>query len=36
MNQLAGTGGTFGGAGEPDNPLDGFPNPSARHCDNVD
>jgi hypothetical protein len=36
MSQLAGTGGTFGGVGEPDNPLDGFPNPSARHCDNVD
>jgi hypothetical protein len=33
---LAGHSGTFGAVGEPDDPLDGFPNPSARHCDNVD
>jgi hypothetical protein len=33
---LAGRGGTFGAVGEPDDPLDGFPNASARHCDNVD
>lgn len=36
INQLAGKGGTFGAVGEPDNPLDGSPNPAARHCDNVD
>lgn len=36
MSQLAGREGTFGGVGEPDNPLDGSPNPAARHCDNVD
>jgi hypothetical protein len=33
---LAGTQGTFGGVGEPDNPLDGNPNPAARHCDEGD
>ena len=33
---LAGHNGTFGAVAEPDDPLDGFPNPSARHCDNVD
>lgn len=36
INQLAGKSGTFGAVGEPDNPLDGSPNPAARHCDNVD
>ncbi len=33
---LAGGSGTFGAVGEPDNPLDGFPNPAARHCDEGD
>jgi len=33
---LAGGAGTFGAVGEPDNPLDGFPNPAARHCDDGD
>jgi len=36
LGVLAGHDGTFGAVGEPDDPLDGFPNPSARHCDNVD
>jgi len=33
---LAGKSGTFGAVGEPDNPLDGNPNPAARHCDDID
>lgn len=33
---LAGGAGSFGAVGEPDNPLDGFPNPAARHCDEGD
>ena len=36
MSALAGQSGTFGAVGEPDNPLDGFPNPAARHCDDGD
>lgn len=36
MQLLAGGGGTFGAVGEPDNPLDGNPNPAARHCDDGD
>jgi hypothetical protein len=36
MSMLAGTNGTFGAVGEPDNPLDGNPNPAARHCDDAD
>ena len=36
IDVLAGRNGTFGAVGEPDNPLDGFPNPAARHCDNID
>lgn len=36
INVLAGSTGTFGAVGEPDNPLDGFPNPAARHCDEGD
>lgn len=36
MSMLAGSGGTFGAVGEPDNPLDGNPNPAARHCDEGD
>ena len=36
LDVLAGRSGTFGAVGEPDNPLDGLPNPSARHCDNID
>ena len=36
ISVLAGRDGTFGAVGEPDNPLDGSPNPSARHCDNID
>ena len=36
IDVLAGRNGTFGAVGEPDDPLDGFPNASARHCDNVD
>jgi hypothetical protein len=36
IDVLAGRDGTFGAVGEPDDPLDGFPNASARHCDNVD
>lgn len=33
---LAGGAGSFGAVGEPDNPLDGFPNPASRHCDDGD
>jgi hypothetical protein len=36
MSLLAGQPGTFGAVGEPDNPLDGNPNPAARHCDDGD
>jgi hypothetical protein len=36
ISVLAGTNGTFGAVGEPDNPLDGNPNPAARHCDDAD
>lgn len=36
LDVLAGRSGTFGAVGEPDNPLDGLPNPAARHCDNID
>ena len=36
ISVLAGGAGTFGAVGEPDNPLDGMPNPAARHCDNID
>jgi len=36
MSMLAGTNGTFGAVGQPDNPLDGAPNPAARHCDDAD
>lgn len=36
LSILAGTNGTWGAVAEPDNPLDGNPNPGARHCDNAD
>ncbi len=36
MSMLAGSNGTFGAVGEPDNPLDGNPNPASRHCDEGD
>ena len=36
IDVLAGSRGNFGAVGEPDNPLDGFPNPAARHCDDAD
>jgi hypothetical protein len=36
MSILAGGKGSFGAVGEPDNPLDGFPNPASRHCDEGD
>lgn len=36
LSMLAGRSGTFGAVGEPDNPLDGSPNPAARHCDDID
>ncbi len=36
IDLLAGTDGTFGAVAEPDNPLDGFPNPASRHCDDAD
>lgn len=36
LDILAGRTGTWGAVAEPDNPLDGFPNPAARHCDDID
>ena len=36
LDILAGRNGTWGAVGEPDDPLDGSPNPAARHCDDID